>query len=38
MDNLGDELEERRYEENVKRNMAFSITSQLLIFLSRNDN
>ena len=38
MNNFGDELEERRYEENVKRNMAFSITSQLLIFLSRNDN
>ena len=38
MDNLGDELEERKYEENVKRNMALSITSQLLIFLSRNDN
>ena len=38
MNNLGDELEERRYEENIKRNMALSITSQLLILLSRNDN
>ena len=37
--NLDDEFEEKNYERNVKKNMARSITSKLLIQLSRfNDN
>ena len=39
MDNFNDEFEEREYELTIKRNMARSITSKLIIQLSRiNDN
>lgn len=35
MSNFNDEFEERQYEKNIKRNMARSITSQLLSRISR---
>ena len=39
MNNFNDEFEEKRYEKTLKENMAQSITSKLLIRLSRiNDN
>jgi len=35
MENFSDEFQEREYEENIKKNMARSITSKLLFQLSR---
>ena len=35
MENFTDEFQEREYEENIKKNMARSITSKLLFQLSR---
>ena len=35
MTNLSDEFQEREYEDNIKKNMARSITSKLLFQLSR---
>ena len=37
MENFTDEFQEREYEENIKKNMARSITSKLLFQLSRFD-
>ena len=37
MENFTDEFQEREYEDNIKKNMARSITSKLLFQLSRFD-
>ena len=37
MDNFTDEFQEREYEDNIKKNMARSITSKLLFQLSKFD-
>ena len=37
MENFTDEFQEREYEENIKKNMARSITSKLLFQLSKFD-
>jgi len=38
MNNFNDEFEERRYEQTIKKNMARSIVSKLLLQLSRFDD